>query len=378
MTSPARQAEADRVELVYYYTLNELGAQTVDDAIELWYDLPPDEVAELGARWLDQAILLILTRREQSRSLALGYYRLVRALRTGTTIADPRTPEPTYVSLETLRQEFEALVDETLGPEPQEPSPDAQNAPETDEQDTNDLSPTPEVEDALEALSDEDDDDEDDRILVEMLDELEALITAEDDAAEQEAETVIQALGPDNLGKKLDGIDDQLPAREHAAEQAEAQRQAGARMAAAAERITLNAARGLTYQVGEADPKVIGWVRYSQTGDPCGWCAMLISRGLTAKYGSETGATTTTERRGKNAKDETDQYHDNCHCVAIPVYSQDHFDSSSLFEMNRKYRELWDTHIKGKFHGKDALTEWRALLRRMAREQDPTPVQEAA
>lgn len=51
-----------------------------------------------------------MTRRARSRDLAMAYYRLVRALRTGTTIADPRRPEPRYVTLDMLRREFAALA----------------------------------------------------------------------------------------------------------------------------------------------------------------------------------------------------------------------------------------------------------------------------
>lgn len=65
----------------------------------------------------------------------------------------------------------------------------------------------------------------------------------------------------------------------------------------------------------------------------CSWCLMLASRG--AVYGS---------RRDAGAKDEGNEYHDDCYCVptAVPVSSGDEdlpYDRQGLYDM---YRKAWD------------------------------------
>jgi hypothetical protein len=71
---------------------------------------PAPQTAQVAAAWLDQAVHLVLARREMSRDLAVAYYRLARALRTGTTIPDPYNPIPTSVTMEELRFEFKRAV----------------------------------------------------------------------------------------------------------------------------------------------------------------------------------------------------------------------------------------------------------------------------
>lgn len=364
-TTAAHQAEADRVELVYYYALTQLGVHTIEDSLSLWQDISPAaQSAAANARWLRTATRLILKRRGKARDLALAYYRLTRALRIGRTIADPRRDEGASVSLEALRQQFERVVDE-VAPEPaQNPLPDERAGGGGG---TGTPEPVEAVREPQMAPGDDDP-----KVEIDTIEELEDEADRQEREAEAEAKLILDSLGPKNLTKKTGAIDDSQPADEVDQLRDEAHRKTGARVAAAAERISMNAARGFVYSIGRSDPRVIGWVRYSQTGTPCGWCAMLISRGLIT-YSSAEAA----QHQGRGQ--EEDKYHDNCHCVAVPIFSTEQYTSSPLFALNREYDRLWQNGDKERgLRANPSLSQWRAYFRRTEKQRNTTTTAQAA
>lgn len=356
MTSTTRHAEADRVEAVYYWALNQLGNAMAVDSLDLWKQVPATKQAATSAWWLSRLLALLFGFRSEAQDLAVAYYRLTRALRTGfaPTIGSERPGSKT--TLERLRQEFEEIVDhidaETAG----------DNAPNW-----NAVS-----EPALNSL------DEDADITLEHVADIDALIEKSNEAATQEAAEYLDAMGIDNMLRKLDD-DSLIPEQAHSA--------AGNRQAAAAMRIMMNAARGLVYDLADTDLRVIGWARYSKTGTPCGWCAMLISRGLVYKSEASAGvASGGAGRTGASGKlIETDMYHDNCRCVAVPIFMRAQFDSD-LFSLNRFYDQLWQDRVAGskwtrlKQKPDDTqLTVWRRLVRELIKQSEQnTTVPEAA
>jgi hypothetical protein len=352
-TTPERQAEADAASLAFHTALTGIGATSLADALVLWDEVPPGSEGRTASRWLTAALRLVMTRRRLSRDLSLAYYRLVRALHTGTTVADPRKPEPDYVPLSTLRREFAELARQPTADTP---------APSQEEG-----SREPGRTDGEEA----------ERILVEELYQL----AAEEDriarAAEAEARIALEALGPANQQQMVDAIGDKGEASNVDAARNAAHEQAGARQAAAVERLVRDGARSELWSAMQADKKVVGYVRYSTTGTPCGWCAMLISRGPV--YKSKASAT---YGGGAASFEDGDKYHDNCHCEALPVWSDEEYDSSSLFDLNRKYSDLWPTVTRG-LSGKSALSAWRRFIRAEQKSQraqaarSTTNVQEA-
>lgn len=353
--TPARQAEADRVELVYYWALNQLGNAMAVDALDLWSEVPATQQAARSSWWLAELLRLLFGFRREVHDLAIAYYRLVRALRTGTTVAYGDEQDGDLTSLEDLRQDFEAVVDEIA----RETTGQAE-APTV----TIDLGAEPDLEPG----------DGNDVIEIEDVLDIDALIDEQNDAAEDEATTVLDALGIQNLIDKLGELPDD--ADQQAADDAHAD--AGNRQASAAMRIMLNASRGLVYDLADTDLRVIGWVRYSRTGTPCGWCAMLISRGVVYKTRAQAGGVLANgETKTGEASGDQDKYHDNCRCMAVPIFGLEQYDGSPLFDQNRDYQALWNERIKGKFKGKAALTEWRRIIRALAREQD-TAAPEAA
>ncbi|OKI45245.1 VG15 protein [Micromonospora sp. CB01531] len=335
MTNRQRAAEAEKVSVAYQIALTQLGVKTVEEALELWSAVPATRAVATSDAWLAQAIHLVMTRRTMARALAMAYYRLIRALLTGRTVADPDKPEPEYVTLAMLRQEFKELAGKQTPPEGADAKPASKDVPAAG--------------DGWE-LADDDNALDEEHIPVEDLDgdsaaEAERL----ERLAEEEAVTVLDALGPANLEEKLTAINPERPAVEVDAAREEAHFQAGTRQAAAAERVVLDGARGTVWNNAERDKRVIGYVRMSRTGTPCGWCAMLISRGPV--YRSESAAEYA----------DGDKYHDNCHCVAEPVFSREQY-ASALFDVNRKYHELWPQVTKG-LSGKAAVSAWRRFIR---------------
>jgi hypothetical protein len=320
-------AETDEVSAAFHLALTEIGVRTTAEALALWQDVPPERRAATAGAWLRKAITLVMSRRRQSRDLARAYYRLARALQTGRTVADPYHPEPTYVTLADLRREFAELAG-TYEP----PTGQGGEAATVEDGEASPARP-----------SEEDDEDMPDweRILVEDLEGLREEEERIERQAEEELRIALSLLGPANLDRRLTVED---------ADPDEAHRQAGARQAAAASRIAMNGARSTNWNHMRRDGRALGYVRLSRTGTPCGWCAMLISRGPV--YKSRESATFA----------DGDRYHDNCHCYAMPVWSRDQYQSSELTALSRQYEALWPQVTKG-HTGKAAVSVWRRFIR---------------
>ncbi|MFI5763888.1 hypothetical protein ACIA8F_23485 [Streptomyces sp. NPDC051563] len=359
------------MSVAYSVALSRIGAATTADALALWAAVPVVQRGATAGGWLRQAITLVMSRRRQARDLARAYYRLARALQTGTTVADPYHPEPAYVTLGDLRREFAALAGphepprtepgEAATGEPGEASPgsgresghtdeEAQAAPDLDEE---------------QVLDEEGDDWE--RVLVEELDRLNEDEERIEREAEEEVRTVLEALGTENLRRRVSAIDDRQPARDADRQRDDAHRQSGSQQAAAAGRVAMNGGRSATWNHMRRDGRALGYVRLSRTGTPCGWCAMLISRGPV--YKSRESATF----------NDGDRYHDRCHCYAMPVWNRDQYQSSALTALSRQYEAQWPQVTKG-HTGKSAVSAWRRFIRQKqraaaqeARRTTPTP-----
>lgn len=339
--TPARKAEAERVELTYYWALNRLANSMALDAKDLWAaSVPPtsEGAARATRAFTAQLVSLMFTYRVQAQRLAIAYYRLNRALLTDHTIALGGESDGDETSIESLRQDFEAILDEIEG------------VAEGDEQFVSgdgEADFTPTTPPALTVV------DEDAPIVIEALDaDIDAILDAADEQAETEIRKLAESLGIKNLQKKLEKAERKKNAE---AAKAKAYEDASNRQAAAAMRIMMNAARGLVYDLAQTDLRIEGWVRYSQTGTPCGFCAMLISREVYYRTRKSAG--------GSGDPDEGNRYHDNCKCTVIPIFDVELYENSKLFNQNRYYSALWKARIQGKFGGNAALNAWRKLIR---------------
>ncbi|MGW7434715.1 VG15 protein [Streptomyces sp. NPDC054849] len=360
MTTPTKQAEADQASVAFQVALTQIGAGTVEEALKLWQAVPATARAATSTAWLRKAITLVMSRRRMSRDLARAYYRLARALRTGTTVADPYHPEPTYVTLDTLRREFAALVgdaedgsleerSDSASPAPNPSSPAASGAPvEAGEEGQDD------------SAQEVEDDPNDDQILVEELPGLREDEERIEREAEDEARTILDLLGPANLERKTSAIDESKPATDVDKARDQAHQEAGARQAAAAARIVNNGGRSAVWNHMSKDRRVLGYIRLSRTGTPCGWCAMLISRGAVYRSQKKAGPSLADLESGNYA--DGDKFHDNCNCYAEPIFSRGQYGSSDLYELNRRYEALWPKVTRG-LSGKAAVSAWRRFIR---------------
>ncbi|MFF3015828.1 hypothetical protein [Streptomyces sp. NPDC057939] len=377
MTSAAKQAEADQASAAFQVALTQIGAGTVEEALKLWQAVPATARAAQSSAWLKRAITMVMTRRRMSRDLARAYYRLVRALRTGTTVADPYHPEPTYVTLDTLRREFAALVgdSEDGSLEGSSPEPDRAAAGSVESSTKPRDSVSDEGAPAQEA--------DDDQILIEELPNLREDEEQIEREAEEETRLVLELLGPANLDRKTSAIDESKPATDVDKAREEAHQQSGGRQAAAAERIVNNGGRSAVWNHMSKDRRVLGYVRLSRTGTPCGWCAMLISRGFVRSdaYRTQKAAGPTLAQLDSGEYADGDKYHDNCHCYAEPVFAPEQYDSPA-YTLNRSYAELWPKVTRG-LSGKAAVSAWRRFIRQQQKaaaqeaRQSTTDVQEA-
>lgn len=342
--TPEQAAEAEQASVLFHGALVALGAQATLESLALWEDVPPvPEASRTRAvqRWLAVAIRHVMRRRIRARDMALAYYRYQRALTTGTTIALPGRENPPYMTLPELKREFELYIN------PQAPEPEE----------------TPEVS-------------EDDRIPVEEVEGLEDDLDSLEEQAEEQVRENLIVLGPLNQDRKTRNARYVEPEQVDEG-RAKAHEDAGRRQAAAAARNVMNGARGSLFLAGDRDRRALGFVRVSRTGTPCGFCAMLISRGPVYK-GTEDermgSLYRSNEGTGPKADGtivtygDLDLYHDNCQCYAIPVFSISQFARGDIFALNREYADLWPLVTKG-LGGDAALSAWRRFIRQQAKSQ---------
>lgn len=116
--------------------------------------------------------------------------------------------------------------------------------------------------------------------------------------------------------------------------------------AGVAQQIVANGARDSMAVVGNADSKLIGWVRVSGTGSPCSFCAMLISKGIGFM-----------PYRSKASAGGSRDYHPHCKCYPVPVFSKADWKSNLTFKQNREMESEW-TEFRG--GGGRSLKEWRS------------------
>lgn len=110
-----------------------------------------------------------------------------------------------------------------------------------------------------------------------------------------------------------------------------------------ATRLALEGGRDVMEATSYDDEEALGWARIGD-GDPCSWCAMLISRG--AVYES---AKTAGDSRYGGAT-----YHDHDGCQAVPIFDA---DSPLLAKADDLYED-WKRVTAG-HGGEEALKVWR-------------------
>ena len=181
------------------------------------------------------------------------------------------------------------------------------------------------------------------------------LIEEVNDGIDIDIENVVVALGNGRLGKI---------ARKEGVVTPKDVRTSRDLVASGAERLVLSGQTGA--QILQLNRDLLGFARvHDYHGDePCGFCAMLMSRGPV--YGSHRGA----EGFYNEDTEEWNKYHFNCHCSAVSVYSQREWLTNPLLADNRMYQQEWNRVIKDKYTGDAALSEWRKHVKSLHASRD--------
>ena len=201
------------------------------------------------------------------------------------------------------------------------------------------------------------------------------------DRADSAAEVALRVTGPINIKARV--------ARGESPERAA--RAALVEASGAASRQVLNGGRNTQMALVHSDRAALGWVRVTDS-NPCSFCSMLASRSVTwGPYAKDSFAKANEKFSGKafEAQHADDprivgrgqvKVHDHCQCGIAVVFRRD----DPLLDQGKRYRELWDAHIRNRYSGEAALRAWRRLherpevFLRKAAENSPRPRRRAA
>lgn len=151
----------------------------------------------------------------------------------------------------------------------------------------------------------------------------------------------------------------------------EAARTALVEASGAASRHVLDGGRATNLALVHSDRAAIGWIRVTDS-NPCSFCAMLASRGITwgryaresFKASNEKFAGGVFDGQGENDPRVTGRgqvkVHDHCACGIAVIFDR----RDPLLQRNNEYRQLWNDHIRGRYSGNDAVRAWRRLYER--------------
>lgn len=135
-----------------------------------------------------------------------------------------------------------------------------------------------------------------------------------------------------------------------------------------ASRHVLVGGREVQMELNDSDDAILGYVRVTD-GDPCAFCAMLASRGVTWRPYSRKSFVESDSRFKKNPKfagisREEAKVHDNCACQLEPVY----VSAGNIWPgRSREFRELWISSTTG-YSGKDAINAFRRAYEQQRRD----------
>jgi hypothetical protein len=134
----------------------------------------------------------------------------------------------------------------------------------------------------------------------------------------------------------------------------------------AAGRMIGDGGRDSLLTVVQNDRVALGWIRVT-AANPCAFCAMLSSRGISWGRYSPASFRESDEKfrrdgdpRFDDAGNQIVRVHSACRCTLQPVY----YENDRLLSASKEYRDLWNAYIRGSYGGKDAILAWRRLYER--------------
>ena len=350
--STTRLSEARAAETTFHVALMMMGARAYLEARQEWVDVVPvtgEFPARQVARWQSAMMQIFRLRRRWARDLSIPHIRLQRALITGSTV-DTRAGRP--VDLNDLRDDFEDAI-RKFAPEALETS----LLPDLDPDDTTPpqraLGPTGEAYKPYKRSSWTDAV----KVEVDSLDELEDLWAKEEERAGEEIDDILKSLSENLYKAKLEKIKTDRAAVADKLRK-EAHDSVGRQLAAHAQRVSMNGGRYNELDTGLADKKVQAFARVHNPHDdamPCGFCAMLLSRGAVYKSARSAGG----DVNGHSLY----EFHSLDHCRAVALYVGEDYNSDPRFAVNRIFTNAWNRGAWKNMQGEKALDQWRRWIR---------------
>lgn len=299
-----------------------IGLSVVSEVLAAWPRVSPLDIQRTGRDWLSTALTVIRGGRTQSRSNAVAFMRLYRALETGYTLPAPGEISPSdTTTLGELRDWWagSANIDRRTFP------------------------------------------DDSAVITVEPFDWPDADESVQDDRAV----TSLVATGLARVHQVTRPLGDDAPRLDDPSFLADLET-IGRSAANVAQRETLRGGRELVDSTSERDDRALGWMRVTD-GNPCHFCALLATRGVVYKSKRAAG-----QRRNPGSfpagwrsadRDELKKYHPRCACEVVPVYTR---DDPRVAESRRLYDEYRDV-TQGK-SGAAARRAWRHHIEARSRQ----------
>jgi hypothetical protein len=323
-----------------------------------------------------------------STRLARAYYQLARAIETGYTLGLPETStDPEQVTMGSLREQYLDLLltvadldkPAAVGEEPPADSDERWFKEElqassgqivgNDEGNTVALTATDLDEYIQEWLDESDDSTDDDPVTVDDFEWPDTGGLTIEDIREVFADELKAAA--DERAEKIRKIQEseELSAREAARKIQTLHDAAGTVSAGAIDQAGINAGRETITYAASRDRRV-KMVARGTGPNPCGFCAMLASRGFVFANAKTAGSIPASEVYGEDARGDINRYHPNCHCY--PVVRWADIPDPTAPGRSAFYEELWESEIRQKgvdWRGtkNDALNQFRRELNRLRR-----------
>jgi hypothetical protein len=363
----ATTAEILALERLHQAAQARLGIAATFLSLAEWQAVSATNATGTAAQWLESSLRAIVAVTKLSLALAVAYYRLARALETGSTLGVPEGSSTTpTVTLGDLRSDFRDLaIDVAALPEPRSRSEDPDirwfedNLRKHSDQEA-ELNQSirlgdAEVDPLIQNLLDVEGSDDSKTITV---DEFEWPASPTLEEIEDAYRDLLRQQGPKKVADKVKDLrknEDLTPAQ--LLDQLEDAHSVGGSIASGTtEAAGLAAGRDAISGAIRQDKKIIAVAR-GTSGDPCAFCAMLASRGFV--YKSEA-----TAKVGGDIA-EIEKVHIHCKCFPIVRFIRE----SELPELNRYFQAKWKEETAGYF-GTDALNAFRRWIYR-ARKANP-------
>lgn len=138
-------------------------------------------------------------------------------------------------------------------------------------------------------------------------------------------------------------------------------------LAGSSERLVMAGERETVEATVDDSDVIVGYRRVGD-GDPCSWCAMLISRGAVYKSAKSAGQVVGGGGQSRSSRKDTrraigEGYHDNDGCTVVPLYESE--------EEPDEVADLYDQwqDVTAGLYGRRALNAWRQHWE--SREREP-------